>query len=385
MPFDTPQTTGKWPMFHHDPAHTGRQPTATGPTPPVDIAWRRPAETPAFAAAIYGSPAISDSTLFYGRNKSHVYAVNITDGTEQWRFTHPTVGSDTKLGPAWGAPAVSDDTVYIGAHTGNLYALDIATGTRRWYTDLTVAQQSSPTLHHDTLYTGSLDDSLYAIDTATGATQWVFQTGDSVNSSPAVTDTMVYAGSNDGHLYAIATADGTEQWRVTTDDNVLSDPTIADDTVYVGGGDLFEPQHNQQLYALDRATGDIQWAFEADGHIRTFDYSPAIADDLVIATTAVTRTAHGTYVYALDAATGAEQWRFHVDSVHMGHPIVGTDVVYVVSDTLYALDVATGDPRWTLPATELCPEQWSASFTHSPVLNDETLFVTANGALCALQ
>jgi outer membrane protein assembly factor BamB len=112
-----------------------------------------------------------------------------------------------------------------------------------------------------------------------------------VNPSPAVVDGTVFVGSADENVYALDAATGTRQWAFETDDTVFSSPAVVDGTVFVGSLD-------GNVYALDAATGTRQWAFETDGSVYS---SPAVVDGTVF-------VGSGQNVYALGGdATGAER------------------------------------------------------------------------------
>jgi len=209
------------------------------------------------------SPAVADGTVYAG-SRNGLYALDadgwsgskLIDSPEQWRFKS---GGNS-------SPVVADGTVYIG----NLYAVDATDGTEQWHFEV-FSIYSSPTVADGTVYVGSHDNHLYAVDTTDGTEQWCFETGDSIYSSPAVARGIIYVGSDDNNLYAIDAADGTEQWRFKTGDEVKSPPTVADGTVYVGSFD-------SNLYAVDTTDGTEQWRFETGGKIES---SPTVAGGMI--------------------------------------------------------------------------------------------------------
>jgi outer membrane protein assembly factor BamB len=58
-----------------------------------------------------------------------------------------------------------------------------------------------------------------------------------------VADGTVYVGSADDNLYAVDAATGDQRWAFETGDVVYSSPTVADGTVYVGS-------YDDNLYAV---------------------------------------------------------------------------------------------------------------------------------------
>ena len=110
-------TEGSWPMFQHDPQHTGRSPFR-GPEVP-DLKW---AITIPQSAHLYSAPVIGPSgTIYvsgawwYETPPAFLHAIN-PDGSIQWQFE---VG-----GAILGAPAVAaDGTIYFGSLDSKVYAL----------------------------------------------------------------------------------------------------------------------------------------------------------------------------------------------------------------------------------------------------------------------
>ncbi|MEM2584563.1 MAG: PQQ-binding-like beta-propeller repeat protein, partial [Thermoproteota archaeon] len=94
---DTP-----WPMFKHDPQHTGRSPYLGSQTNTTK--WKY--ETGDY---VRPSPSIgSDGTIYFGSHDNYLYALN-PDGTLKWKYK---TGSWVQSSPSIG----SDGTIYFGSH-----------------------------------------------------------------------------------------------------------------------------------------------------------------------------------------------------------------------------------------------------------------------------
>ncbi|MFI8930724.1 PQQ-binding-like beta-propeller repeat protein [Streptomyces sp. NPDC053474] len=59
----------------------------------------------------------------------------------------------------------------------------------------------------------------------------------SSGSSPAVAGGVVYVGSDDDNLYAVDAATGKKRWTFPTGHSVGSSPAVADGVVYFGSND----------------------------------------------------------------------------------------------------------------------------------------------------
>src|SRR3954469_15710201 len=103
---------------------------------------------------------------------------------------------------------------------------------------------------------------------------WTVSTRGSVAARPVEAGGVVYAGSWDGREYAIRARDGHLLWKralgTTSSDQcpfyksagITSAPAIEGGSAYLGGGGAW-------WYALDRATGAVEW------RVPTGDNSPS--------------------------------------------------------------------------------------------------------------
>jgi outer membrane protein assembly factor BamB len=307
------------------------------------------------------SPAAAQSAIaqptFHGNAaRTGVYPADgpLPGGTLLWAFTAG--------GGIVGSPVVADGTVYFGALDGHLHAVDAATGNEKWKFKSRMPIACTPAIDAGRVYFVSSTGALAALDAATGEPKWVCaveaerrfearglhgyppatqtmpDAWDVFTSSPAVVDGYVYFGAGDGGVYAVDAATGVLQWAFRTGDVVHTSPAVSGGIVFVGSFD-------SRLYALDARTGSLKWSFQAGvdpamHNQEGFQSSPAVLDDVVYVGC---RDAH---VYALDAATGKRLWDYPTaKSWVIGTPAVRDGVVYAgTSDSarFMALDAKTG-------------------------------------------
>jgi FOG: WD40-like repeat len=252
-----------------------------------------------------------------------VYALNATDGTEQWSYSRGGPGTELS------SPAVVNGTVYIGGVGGSVYALNATDGTERWKTATTFDVQSSPTVWNDTVYIGSNED-VYALDTTTGTEQWSYPTNNKVYSTPTVVNGTVYVGSYDNNVYTLDAVKGTEQWTYTTGGFVFSSPTVVDGIAYFGSedGNLYALHADDSVPILSEYTvsnpsnQNIAVRFNSDklltnlsasisgtesATLSTSDFTPTVDTDGNVTYEAIyTAGSEGSYTATLDtAADGA--------------------------------------------------------------------------------
>jgi outer membrane protein assembly factor BamB len=300
-------------------------------------------------------------------------------------------------GPIVGSPVVADGVAYVASLSGYLYAIDQSTGKERWKFKSSRPIASTPAVADGMLYFVSSAGALAALDLATGQPKWVTaveyekrfeahnlhgyapsgqtipDAWDLYTSSPVVDHGKVFFGSGDGNVYAVDAASGVLQWKFPTRDVVHASPAVAGNTVYVGSWD-------GSFYAIDADTGQQRWVFKAGEDPAThnqvgFQSSAAVVDGTVYVGC---RDAH---VYALDAATGRKKWDFPTSKSWVnGTPAVRDGIVYVgTSDSarFLALDARTGRLRFSVDAKAYV-------FSSAALAGELAYFGTHNGRLYAI-
>ena len=168
-----------WPMFHHDPSHTGYS-SSTAPKTNQTL-W-----TYGTGNNVFSSPAIAGGVVYVGSlsllSAGGVYALNATTGKSKWYYALPPAAG---VGGGASSPAVSGGVVYVAIWIGGLLALNASTGALKWG-DVMGLVISSPAVAGGVVYVGSYDHRVYALDASTGALKWNYTTGSYVESSPAV-------------------------------------------------------------------------------------------------------------------------------------------------------------------------------------------------------
>jgi len=136
----------------------------------------------------------------------------------------------------------------------------------------------------------SADDSVRCLSLASGEQQWAFVTGGPVRFAPQVVSDHVYVGSDDGFVYCLTAADGNVVWkfRAAPSERQLvgngrmisrwplrSGVLVLDGTVYVTAG--MWPAEGVFIYALDAATGEVQWVNDTSGTLNQSSNAYAIS------------------------------------------------------------------------------------------------------------
>jgi outer membrane protein assembly factor BamB len=203
---------------------------------------------------------VAHGLLYVGANDDHLYALDIADGSERWRFPVGT-GAEYTLAPS---PAYAGGAVYFASASSEsgegLYAVDAFTGEEVWHFEPDQPGLFTPAVADGVAYVGGDGGDVCAVDTGSGERRWK-TTVSSAWSAPAVTGDSVFVQTMDGVLACLNRENGELRWEVETAAS-WSSPVIVGELAYIGSGGLW---FEMGLYAVDRATGDQRWHMRVDG------------------------------------------------------------------------------------------------------------------------
>lgn len=329
----------------------------------------------------------SDGETAYLASGQYVYAINLGDGKEIWRYPAKTsnsihfiaqpvvapdgtivIGSsgtdhrlvaldpsqlsgDTVKTPAekwifnearnsWVAGAlILNDKVFAPNADGTLYVLDLKDGFSSkaplQEINLGGALWAQPSTDGNLVYVASLDHYLYAIDPNTYEFAWpAIDLGGAAPGTPLVgPDGNIYIGSFDSEVVKVDPSTGADTLLTSTQGWVWSGPVSDGQNIYFG--DL---QGN--LFAVDAASGNQSWSIQPDG--------PVVGSPLIISENIVFATESGS-VYAVNSA-GEIVWQREVGGQIYTSPVASTDRIIVApmqaGFSLAMLD-ANGNQAWT--------------------------------------
>jgi outer membrane protein assembly factor BamB len=304
-------------------------------------AWRYPSE-PNGGLTFYAPPVITPDGLIIvgsaGTNHSLI-ALNPNDmnsetnaPAEAWRFTGAR--------DYWvAAPLVVNDTLFAVNSDGNLYVLDLQDG--RSTKEATAIVElggrlwAQPTTDGERVYITSLDHSVIAVDVNTHKVVWNENLGGAVPGSAVLgEDGSLYVGSLDSRLEKFDPASGTHQSVVDAENWVWSTPSLDGDTLYFGDVD-------GNLYAFNTSTGSLSWEpVKPNGPITA---SPLVREDHILIAT------ESGSVFAVDRE-GKVLWTEEIGGKIYTTPLAVGDLTIVAPlETefyLAALD-ANGRQVWT--------------------------------------
>src|SRR5437762_7392959 len=141
-----------WPLFRGDALQTG---VAKEPLPDtLEIRWKRE-----FKQGFDGAAAIVSGTVYAGSFDEHLYALDLADGKEKWKY---------KGGPFKAPPSVHDGAVFIGDEDGVFHCVDAKTGEKRWTVETGGEIVGGANFADGKVIFGSHDSTLYCLDAKAG-------------------------------------------------------------------------------------------------------------------------------------------------------------------------------------------------------------------------
>jgi outer membrane protein assembly factor BamB len=309
------------------------------------------------AASSWPGLSADENTAYLAFNQ-HVYAVNIANGAEKWRFP---AEADNKI-TFYATPTLTQDgQLLVGGFDHVLYSLDPATGGQKWaYNGAANRYIGGPMISEEGIFAPNADETLYALD-MTGKPLWSFKTG-GANWARPEGDTecnCLFLPSMDHRLYAVDADTGSLKWK--TDDlggSLVGTPAhSAENVLYVG-------TFNSEMLALDAESGKTIWRTPTTGWAWA---GPGLKDDRLYF-----GDLSGAF-YGLDAGDGTKVWEIQSDGAISETPLVTDDTIYFTTEagSLYAVDF-NGETKWTKPV--------GGKLYTTPVLAGDTLIVAPVGA-----
>lgn len=222
-------------------------------------------------------------------------------------------------------------------------------------TDRSIALTTAPVSDGTNIFLLDGEQKVKSISVETGRTNWTEKlVSDNrrdkrgLGGGVAVTDQVLIVASGYGFVAALNSSDGSEIWRRDLGSPVTGSPTVSDGKIYV-------VTQNNEIFALEQASGQISWSDQAIAESARVLASPSVAaiEDLVVAPFSSGE------VIAYLAANGRRLWneglnragRFtpisNINDI-ASRPILSQGLVYAASQSgvMAAIDGRTGRRVW---------------------------------------
>ncbi len=280
-----------------------------------------------------------------------VYAVNLADGKQIWRF--PEKGGKNSF---YATPVLTPDGQLLVGSEGtehNLFSLDPKTGQEKWIKPFSGAKDrwiASPLVVGAAIYAPNADGKLYILDMDGGLIDTV-ELGGALWSQPATDGQLLYVTSLNHHLYAVDLVTHQIVQTVDLGGAIPGGPTISAGSVYVGSfTKKLDAISNGEQRTLAEAENWIWGAPALDGE--TLYYADLTGN-----------------VYSLDLTTGRQNWgAVKPDGPIVASPLVTGDQIIVVTEagSVVALD-RDGRNAWD--------RELGGKIYSSPVVSGELILV----------
>jgi outer membrane protein assembly factor BamB len=366
--------TRDWPMWRHDPSHTG-----VGQSGPSNLTSRWNYTT---NGAVISSPSVANGIAYFGSQDKNIYAVDARSGNFIWKYvTGNRIAS---------SPAVANGKVYSGTDDGYVYCLDAYNGSRIWKTftggyipadfSAAVKLRSSPTVVNGYVYVGALDNKTYCLNANNGVIAWTYPTQGYIVSSPAVVDNAVYITSQEpttGVLYKLNANNGSLIWKKPLPyqptfmggTDMQASPTVAN-------GMVFASSDTSAYYGINAATGETVWTFKDDSAQEFIVCSPVYNDGKLFIIDKFS-------IVCLGAQSGNIVWEAYIGDELYVSPSYADGRLYVVTDqrSIYILNATDGSRLGRLGTSS---NSWSAPTIYEGRVytgnNDWNVYCIANYA-----
>jgi outer membrane protein assembly factor BamB len=297
----------------------------------------------------------------YVAHGSHVYAINLLNGSQIWRFPNEPVRNSTFDAP----PAITGKgEIVFGGYDKKLYLVRADNGSQIWVNeDATNRYYARPLTIEQTIYAPNTDNHLYTIED--GLLKWDFESADALWASPVTDGNVIYQASMDHTISALDPLTGDVIWQSEELGGSITSAPVLDTN-----GRLYAGTLGNRIVALDSKNGEIIWQKEVAGWISS---SPLLHEGVLYF-----GDLEG-YFYAMDAENGQEKWTPIQPDTTATREISSTpgvieDTIYFTNEGgyLYAIDSSNGATQWS--------KQFDFGKLYAPVqVLDDTIYLTPLG------
>lgn len=228
-----------------------------------EVLWAPLVDGLVYAPTAFVGPGIDPDP----EGRAWIYAFDPATGqalwsaeTEAYSLTTPATGAGSVF---VGGSRIGESEVDEGGHM-RIHALAVKDGSLQWTSDNTDGFLKSIASDDERLFYLAYTDMIYALEAESGQELWRYPTE---NWSPGLTEVggTLYFGSDNAFVHAVSGVDGQAAWRTPLEGTFNAPrgrPAVDKDYVYFQGND-------NQLYALDKENGAIQWLTDPQPRSRT--------------------------------------------------------------------------------------------------------------------
>ncbi|MDH3230430.1 MAG: PQQ-like beta-propeller repeat protein [Alphaproteobacteria bacterium] len=251
--------------------------------------------------------------------------------------------------PLMTAPVVARDRVYAMDSRYRVSAYGTAKGRKVWQTGLTVPKRDGEAFgggiayELGRIYISTGFGTVAAIDAEDGAVLWTKTVPGPVRAAPLVMDGQVFVVTVDNQLVALDAATGDRQWRHAG---------FAETTALLGSaapagldGTVIVPYSSGEVFALRAVNGRPTWSDNLAA-VRRVDAASSLADIRALPVTdgnLVYAVSHSGRMVAIDLRTGARAWERNIGGVRT--PWIAGNWIFVLNNEAQVVCLSRRDGR----------------------------------------
>ncbi len=173
-------------------------------------------------------PLVYKNKLYFGCWDTHMYALNLADGSLAWKWNNGN--GNPKLSPASVWPVAANGKIFITAPDRYFTCLDAETGEQVWRTkEYKVRETVGLSEDGKTIYSKCMWDTIVAMDATTHEpiTRWATHAGFGYEHNPAMPldkDGTLWVSTKNGLLLGMDAKTGTVLWRHKIGNSILNTP-----------------------------------------------------------------------------------------------------------------------------------------------------------------
>jgi outer membrane protein assembly factor BamB/tRNA A-37 threonylcarbamoyl transferase component Bud32 len=180
---------------------------------------------------------------------------------------------------------------------------------------------------------------------------WRFVCEDEIRGTPTVDNGIAFVGSYDNNLYAIDAASGDFLWKYPTEGGIVSTPVVVKGNVIFGSEDF-------SVYSVSAQNGRFFWSYSTEGPVRS---SPCVTEGHIFI------GSDDGYLHVIGLQNGRRVWRLDGGAEIRSTPLVTEQAIYFGTEggELYCVDYS-GEVKWRFKAKR--------AITSSPIISKGSLY-----------
>lgn len=286
--------------------------------------WSFRAEAAGFPSAAACSLDDTLPLVVVGDDMGIVRAFDRATGKIAWEYeTEGEISGGPTILPA--ANDGEGPRVFVGSQDASLACLNLADGTLRWKHSIADQIRCSPTLADGRVFIAGCDGKLHVIDAATGAAVTAVPIDGPTGTTPAAADGRVFFGTEGGTFFGIDVQGATVAWKMAPAVNAQayrSSAALAEGRAIVGS-------RGKAVETFALSDGIRGWRRSMRGKVDAAPVVVAAADGSRLLALVADMAGR---IAALDAATGEPAWEFDAGGGFPAGAAVAAGRVVLASD-----------------------------------------------------